>query len=222
MRGLVSMPDTTQLGVRIDTKIASLLSKQTKKRGKSKKELIERALLSYLAPASYEKLYGSINGSSSATIESSLTNKDLVTQVEENTANIAILLEQIATLREKKATIESIDGSKDGSTNGSNVLPSETKQKPKVRKAKKKTSGLKVAGQIQGNRGGKPADLFEYRGKVATLNIHLTDALPKIDKNSLKNAKINIKRRAKKGTHTIEESISHEIESLQKKLKKSS
>lgn len=212
------MPDTTQLGVRIDAKIASLLSEETKKRSKSKKEIIERALLSYLDPASYEKQYGSNNGSNNGSTELLFDNKDMKEKIATNAANIEALSEEVATLRELFATIESPPGSK----SGSKLLPSHSQKKHKSPRKKKENNNLKIAGQVQGNRGGKPADLFEYQGKVETLNVHLIDAIPEIDKNSLKNAKINIKRRAKKGTHTIKESIDQEIDSLRKKLKKSS
>ena len=205
------MPDTTQLGVRIDAKIASLLSEETKKRSKSKKELIERALLYYFDPALHEKQYGSNNGST----ELSFDNKDMKEKIATNAASIEALSEEVATLRELFATIESPPGNK----SGSKLLPSHSQKKHKSPRKKKENNNLKIAGQVQGNRGGKPADLFEYQGKVETLNVHLTEAIPEIDKNSLKNAKINIKRRAKKGTHTIKESIDQEIDSLQKKLR---
>ena len=98
------MPDTKQLGVRINAKIASLLSAQAEKRGQSKKELIEKALLSYLDPTPHKRQCNDKG-------ERAQTDKNPKEQIKINTADIVILKERLDVLETFKTNKED-DGNK--------------------------------------------------------------------------------------------------------------
>lgn len=151
----------------------------------------------------------------------------LIHVIEVSTLKQSELIGQISELIAKQSEKDTVAANADSRTKA------KTKAEPSNASSSKRASRKGGGSQSKTKskttkRGGKPAPLYLYKGKEATLREHLRAALPQLDGKQLDRARNNINRKVKGRTdkkstnrRTPAEAITHEIERWRKKLETS-
>lgn len=241
------MPSKSQISLRLPSELLDALDSLSEEKSVTRTELIISLL--WYALSGGERSKRNVQNARKKSLEvhsqvsPSLQENQLQTSlakltkvIEASTAKQGELVGQLSQLIAKYdeadiAALAPMSVSPADSSANSSVGPT-GKTRPKKKPSPKSTSG----GSSQYNasakakrkttkQGGKPAPLYVFEGKEATLREHVQRALPQLDKRQLDRARSNINRKIKgrsdrksKNTQTPAEAIAHEIERIRADL----